>query len=222
MNISIKKHFAHFSDKVFFHSFLFSILLLIVSLFVNYYASLYATKMASASVTDIVLSNIRVYDVTNIFVYGPWIFWIFLAVVTMFKPYRIPFMVKNIALFVLIRSFFITLTHIGPFPTTAAIDSTRLITDFTSGGDLFFSAHTGLPFLMALVFWKDEILRYVLLATSVFFGAVVLMGHLHYTIDVVAAFFITYSIYCLAEQFFRKDLEYFHQIPTKDKTQEML
>lgn len=222
MRILLSKYFSHFSDKNFVQSFFFSVLLLIVALYVNFYASMYATKVASSPVTDIILSNIRVYDVDMIFIYGPWIFWIFLFFVTIPKSYKIPFIIKNIALFVLIRSVFITLTHIGPFPTATAVIETKLITNFTSGGDLFFSAHTGLPFLMTLVFWKDKILRYILLVSSLFFGVVVLMGHLHYTIDVVAAFFITYSIYCLAEQFFKKDKMYFNNGPTDKLTQENL
>ena len=198
-------YFLHFSNKDFIKSFILAFLFLIISLFVNFYAATYATKVASTPVTDIILSNIRVYDVDAIFIYGPWIFWLFVTFIMFSRPYRIPFVLKNIALFVLIRSIFITLTHIGPFPTAVLVDSTKFITSFTSTGDLFFSAHTGLPFLMALVFWKEKILCYIMLAASVFFGAVVLMGHLHYTIDVVAAFFITYSIYSLACIFFKTD-----------------
>ena len=74
---------------------------------------------------------------------------------------------------------------------------------------------------MTLVFWKDKILRYLLLASSLFFGTVVLMGHLHYTIDVVAAFFITYSIYSIATVFFKKDMEYFYNGPTKKEVEEV-
>jgi len=205
MKLILKTYTSHFSDKKFVGTFVFSFILLIASLIVNFYASLYAARVASAPVTDIILSNIRVYDVDTVFIYGPWIMWIFVLIVTFSRPYRIPFIVKNIALFVLIRSFFITLTHIGPFPTSILMSSTKLITNFTSGGDLFFSAHTGLPFLMTLVFWNDKFMRYIMLITSISFGIVVLMGHLHYTIDVVAAFFITYSIYSIACVFFKKE-----------------
>ena len=205
MKVIFNTYFSHFSNKDFIKSFVTAFLLLIISLFVNFYASMYATKVASTPVTDIILSNIRVYDVDMIFVYGPWIFWLFITVITISKPFRIPFIVKSIALFVLIRSVFITLTHIGPFPTATLIEPSRFISDFTSTGDLFFSAHTGLPFLMTLVFWKDKIIRYITLSASVFFGAVVLMGHLHYTIDVVGAFFITYTIYSIAGVFFKND-----------------
>ncbi len=219
MKVIKETYIKHFSNKSFAWSCVFAIILLIVSLVVSFYASLYATKMASSPVTDIVLSNIRVYDVDLFFVYGPWVWWVILSLLTMLKPHKIPFMVKNIALFLLVRSVFITLTHIGPFPTSLLIEPTKLSSMFTSTGDLFFSAHTGAPFLMTLVFWKEKIYRYILLATSLFFGIVVLMGHIHYTIDVVGAFFITYSIYSMAEVLFKNDKEYFDQSLTKDETQ---
>jgi hypothetical protein len=37
------------------------------------------------------------------------------------------------------------------------------------------------------------------------FGVVVLLGHLHYSIDVLSAFFISYGIYRIAEIIFHKD-----------------
>lgn len=61
--------------------------------------------------------------------------------------------------------------------------------------DLFFSAHTGLPFLLALEFWDNKILRYIFLLSSLGGATLVFLGHIHYSIDVLAAFFITYSVF---------------------------
>lgn len=207
---SLKSTYSfHFKDKRFVISLLVSIALLFISLYVSFLAGVYATKVASQSVTDIILSNIRVYDVDVIFIYGPWIFWTLSTILVIHKPHRIPFIIKNIALFLLVRSVFITLTHIGPFPTQDIIPDSKFISDFTFGGDLFFSAHTGLPFLMALIFWDNKVLRVIFTLAAVFFGVVVLLGHLHYSIDVLAAFFITYSIYHMSKVLFKKDQEYF-------------
>jgi hypothetical protein len=117
-----------------------SFLILIASLLVNFYIILYVNEKASNFVTDIVLSNIRVFDLDGVFIYGPLIFWILIIALCLYKPGRIPFVVKSIALFVFIRSIFVSLTHIGPFPDYVPVDFSGLIGKLTSANDLFFPA----------------------------------------------------------------------------------
>ena len=207
----MEKYRSALSDRKFMGAVLASIALFLVSLVINFYAGIYATQSASNPVTDIVLSNIRVYDVDLIFIYGPLLLWIFVTVLCLKEPARIPFTISSIALFVIIRSAFISLTHLGPFPTQAVVDySSNFIKRFTFGGDLFFSAHTGLPFLMALSFRPvSRSLFFAFFAAAIFFGIVVLLGHLHYSIDVLSAFFITYAIFHMAEFMFKKDRQMF-------------
>jgi len=197
--------FDHFKDKEWKKLFWGGLVFLIVVLIINYFAGSYATEKASNSVTDLVLSNIPVFDVDGVFIYGGYTLFVCIVLVCISRPSRIPFTVKSIALFYLIRSIFVTLTHIAPFPTHAYIDPGIFLRLFNFDGELFFSGHTGLPFLMALVYWDNKNLRVSFICLSVIFAAVVLMGHLHYSIDVFSAFFITYAIYGLAEQFFKKD-----------------
>ncbi len=206
----IKQNYkAHFKDKGFLLSLVFSVAFLVGALWINFYAGLYVVEKASNPVTDIVLSNIRVYDVDTIFVYGPILLWVFVGCLLLIEPRRIPFVLKSIGLFVVIRSIFISLTHLGPFPTHLIIPPSSFINDFTSAEDLFFSGHTGLPFLLALIFWEHSYLRVIFITSALLFGAVVLMGHLHYSIDVFSAFFITYTIYHIAERIFHKDKKIF-------------
>ncbi len=209
MKVWFQKFNNSFKDRNFVTSLLVGLLFLFISLVINFIAGTYATEKASLPVTDIILSNIRVFDVDAIFIYGPVIFWTFAGLVLLYNPKKIPFTLKSIALFVVVRSIFISLTHIGPFPTQAIISSSDFFSKFTFGGDLFFSGHTGLPFLMALIFWREKELRYIFITSSLIFGAVVLMGHLHYSIDVLAAFFITYTIFHMAEFFFKKERSMF-------------
>jgi hypothetical protein len=183
-----------------------SVLLWIIGVLATYFAIIFATERASQPVTDIILSNIRVFDVNGLFLYGPVLFWVIIgAYLVFFEPRKIPFSLKSIALFLIIRSAFLTMTHIGPFPSHAMINKTGIIGVFTSGSDLFFSSHTGMPFLMALILWDNKYLRLFSIFASLFFGAVVLLAHLHYSIDVFAAFFITYSIFHIADKFFKKE-----------------
>jgi len=198
-------------DRVFIESFLVAAGLLIISLGLNFVASTYATARAGGPVGDIILDNIPVFNLDWAFVYGPILFWLVMAVVCFREPKTLPFAIKTIALFVIIRSVFVTLTHLGVPPADIPLDaSSNFIKRLSYGGGLFFSGHTGLPFLMSLIFKDNIYLQVFCIVSAVFFGAIVLMVHMHYSIDVLAAFFITYTIYCLAGMFFKKDQDLFY------------
>jgi hypothetical protein len=216
MKQKINDYKSYFTDKYFLRSFFLSLVFLVISLIVNFYAGTYATERASNYVTDIILSNIPVFDLDGVFIWGSFILASFITLICLYKPERIPFTLKSIALFVIIRSLFITLTHLGPFPSQIAINS-DLLSKMSFGGDLFFSGHTGLPFLLALIFWKNKITRYIFLFFSIMFAIVVLLAHLHYSIDVLAAFFITYSIFHIAEYLFKKDKKMLDRVTSEEK-----
>ena len=204
-----EKYRICFSNRYFILSLALAVAMLLASLVIDYHAGTYATEKAiGGPVPDIILSNIRVYDVDGIFLYGPILLWLFFSFVSFCDPKRLPFTIKSIVLFILIRSLFVTLTHLGP--PVAIGDLPYFIRHYTFAGDLFFSAHTGFPFLMALLFWNNKKLRIFFLCCSLFFGIVVLLGHYHYSIDVLAAFFINYSIYDIAKYIFHKDLIMFN------------
>ena len=208
MNNFKKEYKKYLANKNFIWSSVLGFALVIFSLFVNYWAAVYATKKASNIITDIVLSNIPSYNVAGIFVFGLIAFIFFVIFIAFKKPERIPFITKSTAVFMLIRSAFISMTHLAPYQDAVSINIS-ILNKITTGGDMFFSGHTGLPFLMALIFWKQKNLRYLFLAVSVGFGAIALMGHYHYTIDVFAAFFITFGIYHICLKIFKKDYQYF-------------
>ncbi|HVT74844.1 MAG TPA: phosphatase PAP2-related protein [Candidatus Paceibacterota bacterium] len=203
----IKDFLGQFKDKAYLSRSLGAALLLLFALVVNYWAGIYANEKISNPVADIILDNVPALSVDHIFVYGGYILVACIFLVGIQHSRRAPFMVKTIALFYIIRALFTSLTHIAPYPTHVIIDPTGLSRFFNFDGQLFFSGHTGLPFLMALLFWDNKRLRIAFIALSVIFGVVVLLGHLHYSIDVASAFFITYAIYGIAEQVFKKDKE---------------
>ena len=190
----------NFSDKSFLISFFGGILLLTISLVTQFFVIDYVNSLSSTPVTDIILSNIRVYDVGGIFVYGS----IILTILGVFLGLRrlnfMPFAMKSLALFTLIRAVFVTLTHISPFPTHTIINlpfflNNEAFSGIFTGNDLFFSGHTGLPFLLALIFWQYRTERTIFMGFSIMFAIVVLLGHIHYSIDVLSAYFITFSIF---------------------------
>ncbi|MDE2188121.1 MAG: hypothetical protein KGJ35_00125 [Patescibacteria group bacterium] len=206
-----------FSSKRYIFSFVLGIVLLAASLIINVYAVRYATASVSNPVTDIVLSNIGPYDVDGLFVNGAAGMVLFIIVIGLLWPSRLPFMLKTIAIFVMTRSVFISLTHIGAFPTHSTINpytqnllediiGTKLYSSFFLGDDSFFSGHTGLPFLMAFLYWDRRWIRDFFIVLSVVLGIVVLLGHLHYSIDVLSAFFISYGVYRMARHLFATDV----------------
>ncbi|MBI3573537.1 hypothetical protein HY090_00615 [Candidatus Kaiserbacteria bacterium] len=184
---------------------LFALLLLGCALVINAYAVAYTSREASNSVTDLVLSNTPAFDVESIYLYGPLIVFVFVLYVFIRHPRSIAFTLKSAALFVFVRSIFISLTHMSIFPVHAEVPTTGIAGYFESLSDLFFSGHTGLPFLLALIYWYPLWLRIIFIAVSIFFGIIVLLGHLHYSIDVLAAFFISYGIYHMAGYIFASD-----------------
>lgn len=202
------------SKMRYYASLLEAVILFIFSVYVTHYASLYAENKASGPVDDIILSNTRVYDLEFLFVYVAIFLVLFVVVLCLRFRKAAPFLIKTVSLFIIIRSMFVSLTHIGPFPLKLELES-KLLNFITSGNDLFFSGHTGLPFLIALIFWDHLYIRVLFVTASVVLGASALLAHLHYSIDVFAAFFITYAIYHMACKFFKKDLEFFALENTK-------
>jgi hypothetical protein len=192
----------------YYASLLEAILLFIFSVYITHIASRFAEVKASNYVEDIVLSNTSVHNFEVLFVHGAIMLTLFVAALCFKFREVAPFLLKSVSLFIIVRAMFVSMTHIGPYPSKLDLES-RLLDFITSGNDLFFSGHTGLPFLIALIFWNHLYVRVLFIVAAITNGIIVLLSHLHYTIDVAAAFFITYSIYHIALKIFKKDYEYF-------------
>jgi hypothetical protein len=207
----IERYREAFRDPGFWRSTALSIIVFLAGLEANLFAIKYATESASNSVSDIVLSNIPVFDVDGLFVYGTLVFVVFSIIVVLVRPKRVPFALLAVGLFWIIRSAFTSLTHLAPFEAHYQSSFGPGINNIFFGGDTFFSGHTGMPFLGVLGFWRHKYLPWLFLAGSLFFGTVVLLGHLHYSIDVASAFFITYGIFDIAKWLFPKSLGLFYE-----------
>jgi hypothetical protein len=183
---------------------LLAILFLAIASILNYLAGTYVDKKIPVAVSDIILDHIPSIDLGFIFVWG----YILIIVVEFlyplfFKVNKLHIVLSQFSLLVLIRSFFISLTHLG-LPADAIIYETPkffAFLDFKNA--LFFSGHTAIPFLGFLMFRKEKIGIFFLIATLIMMTTVLFM-HVHYSIDVFAALFITYCSFKIGEWIFKK------------------
>jgi len=197
-----------FIDKNYIFSVLIGIILLLASLFFNFFASSYATRQASNSVDDILLDKLPVFDVNFIFVNGAVVFVLGILILMIINIRQIPFILKMTALFVFIRSISVTLTHLAP-PSDMITINTDMFQKFVFGADLFFSGHVGFPFIFSLAYQYNKYLRNFFIIASLIGATSVILGHLHYSIDVFGAYFISFTIFSLAKNIFKADYDLF-------------
>ncbi|MBM3233363.1 hypothetical protein FJZ18_04325 [Candidatus Pacearchaeota archaeon] len=175
-----------------------------LSIISNKAAGTYADSFISLPAPDIILDSIGPYDVTFLYV------WFFLLVMyslflypLIFTPGRFYYACGLIAFFTIVRSIFISLTHLyAPAQAISPVFPPTFST-IAYTNDLFFSGHTGLPFLGFLMF-KNHWAKEFFLFSSIVLGASTLLMHQHYSIDVFAAFFITYGIYVMGNSIYKK------------------
>ncbi len=125
---------------------------------------------------------------------------LFVAIVTLYKyPNRLLFAIQLYTLMVLVRIVAMYLFPLEP-PVSIIILKDPLVeflgTGQTLTKDLFFSGHTATLFILFLVCEKKNIKTFFLICTIAIAISVVLQ-HVHYSIDVFAAVFITYACYKL-------------------------
>ena len=192
--------------EIFEHKYLilFSLLLLAFSLVLDYLAGVYVTKTPGVVAPDLILDHIPTLDLDFIFVYGQIlnISLIFLFAL-FFRTKQFHKVISQFSLLVIIRSAFTTFTHLETPAGALKFHIPSMISKISFQNDLFFSGHTAVPFLGFLLF-KDSKIRYFFLASSIVMAATVLFMHVHYTIDVLSAFFITYGVYKIGNWIFRK------------------
>lgn len=186
------------------HLILASLVFLAISIILDYIAGVYVTETPGVVASDLILDNTPTIDLNLIYIYG------FMFVVVLIFIYPLLFRVKELhkvigqfSLLLMVRSAFTCFTHLK-IPTDALIFKMPPIISLISfQNDLFFSGHTAVAFLGFLLF-RDKKIGYFFLIASIIMGCIVLLMHVHYSIDVLSAFFITYGTFNIGKWFFSK------------------
>ena len=178
--------------------------------FANLYELSYSLRPTSTPVGDLLLDNLPVVNLNFIIVEGALLAILAGTVFVLLRPRYILFTLKSLALLIIVRALFVSLTHVGIYPGNidpgvGIFDGIYTYLNFQTG--FFFSGHTALPFLMALIFWQERPARIAFLSLSCIFGVAVLLAHIHYSIDVLAAPFMAYGIFNSAHYLFPRDRE---------------
>lgn len=159
-------------------------------------------KRPGYSQQDILLKAIPAIDASlPIFV----ILW-FMAFLLIYRALQNPaiYMKFLYGFIVLNLARFITITLVPGNPPDGLIPITDPLSNYFYGDnfitkDLFFSGHTATQLLIFLCLEKKSDRRLALLST-VLMGILVLVQHVHYTIDVVSAPFFTYGCYYISRR----------------------
>lgn len=188
-------------------------LLFLLALIIQHFAYNYIDNgINGVHVGDLLLDNLPSVNLDFFIVQGALLSTLLALYLFVAKPKYLPFSVKALALFIIIRSFFISLTHLGANLHQISLNTDSIgfgVYDFlyNAKNDFFFSGHVGAAFLFSLIFWEEKFWRISFLIISLIFAASMILAHMHYSIDIFAAPFITYGIFVIAQKIFVKDFK---------------
>lgn len=203
-----KKWVLLFGDPTYRVSLLLGILVFVSSYALTVFVSVRNDLISYSSVGDLFLDIFPTYNLEFLFTYGIYslVLYVFLYVV-LIKPESAPFALKTYGLLFIFRSAFVSLTHFGPpvgfFYEEISNIGGGLFSNLIFKNDLFFSGHTAIPFLAFLIFKDSYIFKWIQFIGSIIMGITVLLMHVHYSIDVFSAFFITFGIYSISLKLFQ-------------------
>jgi hypothetical protein len=184
---------------------LLSVILLVITLCILPYFFGYIEKREGLHLNDIILKYVPAYDVSIIVFAIIWSMSIFILVRAIQNPL---IFITYLTSFVLLTiSRMATIYFLPLSPPSDLIVLKDPLSNFFYGTtfitkDLFYSGHTASMFLMFLCLHKKRDKAIALFAT-ISIGVFVLIQHIHYSIDVVAAPIFTYFIHKLTKYYLK-------------------
>jgi len=185
-------------NKKYRHDFVLYIIdLALVFLLFAYFFD-FAQNRIGAVMQDPILSLFKPINLTWLIFVVLYVSVLYTIVVMYNEPERFLVLLKAYIVLLLLRMLSIYLLPLEP-PATMIHMKDPIVEGLGSSGreltkDLFFSGHTSLMFLLFLAVRKKS-QKAILLASTVVVGAGVLLQHVHFTVDVVIAPFMSYCSY---------------------------
>ena len=184
-----------------------TLLLLVLALFLFSRFVMWVEERPGVVLNDPLLSILSPVDLTwpiFVLIYGGLLFGL-LSLLT--SPDRLLLTLRSYTLLLLVR---IVAMYLTPFaPPEGMILLNDPVAGLGPGGamtnDLFFSGHTATLFLFVLTA-RTGTLRIIFLLMTTILAVMLLMQHVHYTVDVLAAPFFAFGCYVLARRIRRDQL----------------
>jgi membrane-associated phospholipid phosphatase len=166
-----------------------------VALLADYLCGAYVTLRPAVIVPDLILERLPTIDLSFLFTYGYIALILGMFLYPLFCRVRVlHIVVIQFSLLLVLRSVFMIFMHVSTPAGSVHVHFPGFFGRFYFENDMFFSGHTAMPFLGFYLF-RPHRLRYVYLVGSIVMGLSALAMHVHYSIDVFAAFFMTYCSY---------------------------
>ena len=187
-----------FEVKFFSLEFLVSIIFLIVILIIFSRFTQYVEMRKGVVLSDPFLVLFSAIDFTQVIfslIYGALIFAILLLITL---PVEMMVLIQSYAVMVMLRMTMMYLLPLNP-PTGMIVLKDPIVEAFGSGrillNDLFFSGHTATMSLLFLSVPKKW--KWFYFIGTILVGALILLQKVHYSVDVLVAPFICFTIYHL-------------------------
>jgi len=182
---------------------LLAVAMLVVAMIAFAHFAAYVETRPGARLNDPVLNAITPIDLTWLTFSVVYVSLIAGVAALLRHPARLVFALQLYALMVASRIVAMYLMPLDP-PADMIVLRDPIVELFGTGDvltrDLFFSGHTATLFILYLTA-NRRITRVTFMLLTLLVAAAMLLQHVHYSIDVLAAFFFTYADYAVLRKF---------------------
>lgn len=193
----LKNWKLHLNSPIRIINFIFTFLLLVLILMFYSEFLLYIEMRSGFAFTDPLLSLFEPVDYTYLLFSLMYGMILVVLVIQLFEPQKFIILIRAYVFLLIFRALGMMFLPLEA-PVTMIILKDPLIEYFGTGQtltkDLFFSGHTATSFLLYFSIEKKYI-KFILLIAAFIVAILVLVQHVHYTIDVIAAPFFAYAAF---------------------------